>query len=73
VGRDAREAERLVEERRRRGIRGEAFAGDVDATAARLEELEAAGAAWAILLPAGPPDRLELIGERLLPRLATRP
>jgi hypothetical protein len=32
-----------------------------------LGELERAGATWAIVLAAGPADRIELIGERVLP------
>jgi alkanesulfonate monooxygenase SsuD/methylene tetrahydromethanopterin reductase-like flavin-dependent oxidoreductase (luciferase family) len=70
VGRDADEAASLV--RRRRG-RGDAFGGDPEAVAAWLAGLAELGAAWAILLPGGPPDRIELLGERVLPMVSARP
>jgi hypothetical protein len=46
------------------------FAGDPAAAAAWLERLHSAGAAWAIVLAAGGADRMELIGERVLPLIA---
>lgn len=72
VGRDADDADRLVTSRRKRGIASDAFVGDVGAAVAWLERLEETGASWAILVAAGGRERMELIGERLLPRLATR-
>ncbi|MEX2406961.1 MAG: LLM class flavin-dependent oxidoreductase, partial [Actinomycetota bacterium] len=72
VGRDAREADRIVATRRQRGSMQEAFAGDVRATAEWLERLADAGATWAILLAVGGTDRIDLIGEGLLPRFAER-
>ena len=72
VRRDAREVERIVAARRERGSMQEAFAGDLGATAGWLERLAEAGATWAILLAAGGPDRVDVIGEGLLPRLAAR-
>ncbi|MEX0743906.1 MAG: LLM class flavin-dependent oxidoreductase, partial [Actinomycetota bacterium] len=70
VGRDAREADRIVAARRERGSMKEAFAGDLGATAGWLERLAEAGASWAILLAVGGADRIDVIGEGLLPELA---
>jgi alkanesulfonate monooxygenase SsuD/methylene tetrahydromethanopterin reductase-like flavin-dependent oxidoreductase (luciferase family) len=72
VGRDADEADRLVARRRRRGLTEDAFAGAAADAASWLGDLAAAGATWAIVLPAGGPDRMELIGERVLPLVAAR-
>jgi alkanesulfonate monooxygenase SsuD/methylene tetrahydromethanopterin reductase-like flavin-dependent oxidoreductase (luciferase family) len=72
VGRDARDADLIVAARRERGSMQEAFAGDLGATADWLERLTEAGASWAILLAAGGSDRIDVIGEGLLPRLAVR-
>ena len=69
VGEDRAEAERLAERRRERGITGDAFAGDVEETVAWLSRFADAGASWAIVLPAGAADRIEVIGERVLPAL----
>lgn len=67
VGLDVEEAGRLLEGRARRGVAAEVWAGDVEGAASWLDGLRAAGASWAIVLPAGAPDRMELIGERVLP------
>ena len=72
VGHDAAEAERLSTGRRERGIVGDAFSGDVPGAVAWLGGLAEAGATWAILLAAGGADRMELIGERVLPEVAAR-
>jgi alkanesulfonate monooxygenase SsuD/methylene tetrahydromethanopterin reductase-like flavin-dependent oxidoreductase (luciferase family) len=72
VGRDAREVDRIVAARRERGSMQEAFAGDLGATATWLDRLAEAGATWAILLAAGGADRIDMIGEGVLPRLAAR-
>lgn len=72
VGRTADEAEGLAEARRARGVSDDAFVGDVQGSADHLERLADAGAAWAIVLAAGARDRMELIGERVLPLVATR-
>jgi alkanesulfonate monooxygenase SsuD/methylene tetrahydromethanopterin reductase-like flavin-dependent oxidoreductase (luciferase family) len=71
VGRNSEDADRLADARRKRGIASDPFVGDVGAAAAWLERLEEAGASWAILNAAGGRERMELIGELLLPRLAT--
>ena len=72
VGRDAEEADRIVAARREKGRMQEAFAGDLDATAGWLERLAETGATWAILLAVGGADRIDVIGEGLLPQLAAR-
>jgi alkanesulfonate monooxygenase SsuD/methylene tetrahydromethanopterin reductase-like flavin-dependent oxidoreductase (luciferase family) len=71
VGTDAADATGLSASREGRGLAGDAFSGDVDAAAAWLGALEAAGAAWAILLAAGGAERMELVGERVLPLVAS--
>jgi alkanesulfonate monooxygenase SsuD/methylene tetrahydromethanopterin reductase-like flavin-dependent oxidoreductase (luciferase family) len=71
VGRTEDEANERLAERRGRGIMDDAFAGDVTAAARWLARLADAGASWVILLAAGGRDRVELIGEELLPRVAT--
>jgi alkanesulfonate monooxygenase SsuD/methylene tetrahydromethanopterin reductase-like flavin-dependent oxidoreductase (luciferase family) len=72
VGHDAAEVKRIVAGRRERGSMQEAFAGDLAATAGWLERLAEAGATWAILLVLGGTERIDMIGEGLLPRLAAR-
>ncbi len=72
VGHDAQEVERIVAARRERGSMQEAFAGDLGATAGWLERLAETGATWAILLAVGGAERIDVIGEGLLPRLAAR-
>lgn len=72
VGRDEAEAERLAAARRDKGVVAGDFAGDALSAAAWLGRLHGAGAAWAIVLAAGGADRMELIGERVLPLLPAR-
>ncbi|HYH28586.1 MAG TPA: hypothetical protein VEA19_07425, partial [Actinomycetota bacterium] len=52
-----------------RGLADEAWAGIPEALAVELGELAEAGATWAIVVPAGPADRLELIGREVVPRV----
>ncbi len=69
VGADEREAEELLRARRVSSpIEADLWNGSVDAFAEHLRGLADAGATWAIVLPAGPPDRLELIAERTISR-----
>ena len=68
VGRDDAEAERLVADRRARGL-DQTWAGNPGEAAVWLAELRDAGATWAILLAAGPTDRVDLIAELVLPAL----
>jgi alkanesulfonate monooxygenase SsuD/methylene tetrahydromethanopterin reductase-like flavin-dependent oxidoreductase (luciferase family) len=72
VGSDRDEAERLARARRERGITGDAFVGDVREAVSWLGRFAAAGASWAIVLAGGAADRMELIGERVLPALRER-
>lgn len=69
VGEDAADLERLVAER---GAKGMSSEGVWTGTAAELrsfvDELGDAGASWFIILPAGPPDRIDVIAEALLGR-----
>jgi alkanesulfonate monooxygenase SsuD/methylene tetrahydromethanopterin reductase-like flavin-dependent oxidoreductase (luciferase family) len=72
VGEDADQVGALLAARAERGISADVWAGDAGSFASWLERLAAAGATWAIVLPAGARDRLELIGERVLPLLRDR-
>jgi alkanesulfonate monooxygenase SsuD/methylene tetrahydromethanopterin reductase-like flavin-dependent oxidoreductase (luciferase family) len=66
VGEDRPDLDRLVAARGERGLSLEGlWAGTAPELRAFVAELEAAGASWFIVLPAGPPDRLELIAETL--------
>jgi alkanesulfonate monooxygenase SsuD/methylene tetrahydromethanopterin reductase-like flavin-dependent oxidoreductase (luciferase family) len=67
AGRDENETEELIRKRRGRGLDGADWTGTVDQLSALLNELEAAGAAWAVMVLAGPADRRALLAERLLP------
>jgi alkanesulfonate monooxygenase SsuD/methylene tetrahydromethanopterin reductase-like flavin-dependent oxidoreductase (luciferase family) len=69
VGRDTDDAERLAAARRERGIRDDAFVGDVDAACRWFASIADAGATWAVVLAAGGIERVELVAERVLPRL----
>src|SRR5205823_4034810 len=67
VGRDEEDAEELLHARRTRGMPDTGiFVGGAEAFADYLRRIEEAGARWAILVPAGPPDRVELIAETVL-------
>jgi alkanesulfonate monooxygenase SsuD/methylene tetrahydromethanopterin reductase-like flavin-dependent oxidoreductase (luciferase family) len=72
VGVDRVELDGLIERRAAAGKSPPAGAWVVDAAGlvGNLLALEAAGASWAILLPSGPSDRLDLIAEVALPALA---
>jgi alkanesulfonate monooxygenase SsuD/methylene tetrahydromethanopterin reductase-like flavin-dependent oxidoreductase (luciferase family) len=71
VGRTTEEADDLEAKRRARGIMDDAFVGNDLAATEWLERLGSSGATWAILLVAGGRERVELIAERVLPRVAT--
>jgi alkanesulfonate monooxygenase SsuD/methylene tetrahydromethanopterin reductase-like flavin-dependent oxidoreductase (luciferase family) len=67
VGRDQEEATELLHARRTRGMPDTGiFVGGAEAFAEHLRGIENAGAGWAILVPAGPRDRVELIAETVL-------
>jgi alkanesulfonate monooxygenase SsuD/methylene tetrahydromethanopterin reductase-like flavin-dependent oxidoreductase (luciferase family) len=70
VGRDADDTARLVAERRRRGRETEGvWIGTADVLSTRLRQLADDGASWAILLLAGPPDRIDVVAELVVPRV----
>jgi alkanesulfonate monooxygenase SsuD/methylene tetrahydromethanopterin reductase-like flavin-dependent oxidoreductase (luciferase family) len=72
VGRDRAELAAMLAERRARGIRiGDTWAGTAEDLVAFLAGLGEAGAAWAVLMLAGPADRLEVVGGEVVPALGT--
>jgi alkanesulfonate monooxygenase SsuD/methylene tetrahydromethanopterin reductase-like flavin-dependent oxidoreductase (luciferase family) len=71
VASDDAEARRLAEERRDRGLMPETISGGPERVSGWLLGLADAGATWAILLAAGGPDRVEILSERVLPRVAS--
>jgi alkanesulfonate monooxygenase SsuD/methylene tetrahydromethanopterin reductase-like flavin-dependent oxidoreductase (luciferase family) len=73
TGADEAETRELLERRRTRGLDDEAWVGTVDELAALLRALAAAGAAWAVMVLAGPADRRALVAERVLAALAAAP
>jgi alkanesulfonate monooxygenase SsuD/methylene tetrahydromethanopterin reductase-like flavin-dependent oxidoreductase (luciferase family) len=71
IGEDDAEVERLVEDRRRRGMDdGVAFVGPADRFAEYVRDLADAGATWAIVVLAGPAGRRQLLADRVLPAIA---
>ena len=66
VGRDEEEVRAMAENRRSKGMEGEAWAGPVGRFKEFLHELSEAGATWAVLVLAGPAGRRELVAERVL-------
>jgi alkanesulfonate monooxygenase SsuD/methylene tetrahydromethanopterin reductase-like flavin-dependent oxidoreductase (luciferase family) len=70
AGADPVELNELSERRRARGLDDEAWTGTTDELTAFLRALEEAGATWAVIVPAGPADRRELIAKEVLPALA---
>lgn len=73
VGRDDEEARAMLDHRRKRGfVETKVWAGSARSLVGWFESLETAGASWAIVVPAGPADRVELIAERVLPNLRSR-
>ncbi|HZP91001.1 MAG TPA: LLM class flavin-dependent oxidoreductase, partial [Actinomycetota bacterium] len=72
VGRTEDEAGAMLARRGRLGfLETNVWAGSADSLVEWLSDLRDAGATWAILVPAGPPDRIDLIAETVLPRLRT--
>jgi alkanesulfonate monooxygenase SsuD/methylene tetrahydromethanopterin reductase-like flavin-dependent oxidoreductase (luciferase family) len=72
AARDRPELDALLEARAAAGktLPPGAWIVDAEGLVERLLELRDAGASWAIVLPSGPPDRLDLIAEVALPALA---
>jgi alkanesulfonate monooxygenase SsuD/methylene tetrahydromethanopterin reductase-like flavin-dependent oxidoreductase (luciferase family) len=69
VGRDDAEVERLLEQRTARGMDPGVWSGTAAALGTHLQELAAADATWSVLVPGGPPDRLDVIADEVLPHL----
>jgi alkanesulfonate monooxygenase SsuD/methylene tetrahydromethanopterin reductase-like flavin-dependent oxidoreductase (luciferase family) len=65
VGQDAAELASLETDRRRRGLPMEIWRGTVEDLRRLMERLRSAGTAWFLAVPAGPPDRTELIARTL--------
>jgi alkanesulfonate monooxygenase SsuD/methylene tetrahydromethanopterin reductase-like flavin-dependent oxidoreductase (luciferase family) len=67
VGRDEDEAGAMLERRSRRGMpEANVWAGSARSLVGWLERLEVAGSSWAVLVPAGPPDRVEIIAREVI-------
>jgi len=63
VGEDEEEARRLADARRSKGMPDDGlWVGGAERFASFLGDLEGAGATWAVMVPAGPADRIEVIG-----------
>jgi alkanesulfonate monooxygenase SsuD/methylene tetrahydromethanopterin reductase-like flavin-dependent oxidoreductase (luciferase family) len=73
VGEDETETKDLLERRKARGMDDNIWAGTAPELTEFLLGLEAAGAAWIVLVPAGPKDRAALIAREVLPALSKRP
>jgi alkanesulfonate monooxygenase SsuD/methylene tetrahydromethanopterin reductase-like flavin-dependent oxidoreductase (luciferase family) len=70
VAEDGPEIDRMLAQRRDRGLGiGDMWWGTAEDLAEFVSRLEAAGAAWVVLMLAGPADRIEVVGERCLPLL----
>jgi alkanesulfonate monooxygenase SsuD/methylene tetrahydromethanopterin reductase-like flavin-dependent oxidoreductase (luciferase family) len=66
VGEDGADLRRLLEDRERRGLPIEGvWRGTASELRSFVDQLGSAGATWFVVLPAGPPDRLDLIAETL--------
>lgn len=69
VGEDESELAELLRRRADGGMQDAFWSGTTEGLADFLRELRREGAAWAILVAAGPRDRRELIAREVLPRL----
>jgi alkanesulfonate monooxygenase SsuD/methylene tetrahydromethanopterin reductase-like flavin-dependent oxidoreductase (luciferase family) len=69
VGRDDDEVGRLLEQRSARRLEPRVWSGTTSSLRTHLDALAAAGSTWSVLVPGGPPDRLDLIAEEVLPEL----
>jgi alkanesulfonate monooxygenase SsuD/methylene tetrahydromethanopterin reductase-like flavin-dependent oxidoreductase (luciferase family) len=69
VGRDEEEVQVLLDARRARAMPDTGiWSGTAEQFAEFVADLEGAGASWTILVPAGPPDRVDLIAGALMAR-----
>jgi alkanesulfonate monooxygenase SsuD/methylene tetrahydromethanopterin reductase-like flavin-dependent oxidoreductase (luciferase family) len=69
VGRDDDEVGRLLDQRTARRLEPRVWSGTTASLRTHLDALAAAGSTWSVLVPGGPPDRLDLIAEEVLPEL----
>jgi alkanesulfonate monooxygenase SsuD/methylene tetrahydromethanopterin reductase-like flavin-dependent oxidoreductase (luciferase family) len=67
VGRDDDEVGRLLDQRTARGGELGVWSGTTASLRTHLDALAAAGSTWSVLVPGGPPDRLDVIAEEVLP------
>jgi alkanesulfonate monooxygenase SsuD/methylene tetrahydromethanopterin reductase-like flavin-dependent oxidoreductase (luciferase family) len=65
VGRDQDEADELMRDRERKGLPTNVWSGTASSLRGWLDELEDAGATWAVLGPGGP-DQFEAIGAEVV-------
>ncbi|MBI4261040.1 MAG: LLM class flavin-dependent oxidoreductase [Actinobacteria bacterium] len=71
VGEDDARTEELLAARRSKGMPVEGiWWGSAERFAGFLGELREAGATWVVIVPAGPPDRVELIARDVLPAIS---
>lgn len=69
VGESAEDLERLLVERDAKGLPADGvWAGTAPELRSFVEALGEAGATWFVVLPAGPPDRLDVIADALINR-----
>ena len=67
VGEDEEEAAALLARRRSRGMPDDGlWVGSAERFAETARSLEEAGATWSVIVPAGPPDRVQLLAETLI-------
>ena len=69
VGRDDDEVGRLLDQRSARGLEPGVWSGTTASLRTHLDALAAAGSTWSVLVPGGPPDRLDVIAEEVIPGL----
>ena len=72
AGSDDVETKTLLEKRRGSGIDEPDWAGTTAELVAFLKDIESSGAAWAVMVLAGPADRRALIAEHVLPEVRDR-
>jgi alkanesulfonate monooxygenase SsuD/methylene tetrahydromethanopterin reductase-like flavin-dependent oxidoreductase (luciferase family) len=72
AGADRAETNALLERRRARGMDDEAWTGTTAELVRFLRALAQAGAAWVVMVLAGPADRRRLLAERVLPAIGSR-
>jgi alkanesulfonate monooxygenase SsuD/methylene tetrahydromethanopterin reductase-like flavin-dependent oxidoreductase (luciferase family) len=73
AGRDEDEAGAMLNDRYKKGmLETNVWAGAAHSLTWWLEGLGTAGATWAVLVPAGPPDRPEMIAGEVFPHMRSR-